>query len=1270
MAKTDELTGRPLALAEILAAAYCALRYDEIALVADRAGGPMVSVSGWKAAARSLDGAGWVKRGHSIELIGPREPLVRRLIQQRRFTALAVAVDRTQHRWERAGWQLRAARMALVRGDVREFLALEHEIHPAWLVQWHVAPLQTEALRSYPETLRRLTVARVASYGLIAAKRLDGLHDLLEGLDLERADLLAGRLEASDDPGVRAVLALQRGEVKKAARGFAEALTALRRRTGDRDAVLDVLEGVFAPLAFVLDGSVSKKKQARTQIRRRLAVAGGLGASPFDGHTHLLSLIDGVRSEVASTHPMAVLVESLVARWSDLGADEKRLRAAEELAEELGWSWIAAELAHVRGQPPPDGLPGLLGARESTPAWEQRLRRIEETLGGAKPAKAKKRKRIAWVVQRYGDHVDVSAREQVSGARGWSVGRPIADSRLAKGGVTGMSEQDLRIAACIKPQRSWGWRSETWYEWKDEVWAELIGHPALFDANGEPIRVVRIEPRIRVRPDGEDLIVSLEPAYHDGVQVEELDGAGFEVTAFTKAQRETARLLTPSVRVPRTARGRVDEVIASLGEVFDVEGGSSEIDGDPSPLVRLWPDGRGLRVWLGVRPAPGAPVLAPGDGAGTVLGRVDGRAVRVRRDLSAELRLATEVEEACPTLASAELLNDLVRGLPDPDQALALLEELSRIGACVEWPEGGRIDVKPVSSSALSLKIDGANDWFEASGHLEVDDASVLAFHELLALVEKTPGRFIRLDDGRVLALAEKFRRQLDALARSARRRGKRVEVHALASDGMAQLAEHAEVDESWSRWRERLDVPPAAPPIPDGLGASLRPYQREGFVWLWRMAELGIGACLADDMGLGKTVQTLAVLLSRGGPTLVVAPTSVCPGWASEARRFAPSLCVNRFGTGSRDLGDLGPSDLVVCSYGLLVSELDRLKAVRWRQVVLDEAHAIKNPKTQRHKAARALNADWRVTLTGTPIENRLGELHAQLDFLNPGALGSDASFRKRYARPIQEGDVEVTRQLRRIVTPLLLRRTKGEVLDDLPGRTEVDLLVEADAASASFYEALRQRALEELEASDDVGHIQVLAHLTRLRLAACSPQLVDGTVDLEGPKLEAFDDFVDALQRGGHRALVFSQFVKHLGLLRGRLEASGVEYQYLDGSTPSAQRQRAVDAFQGGAGRVFLISLKAGGTGLNLTAAETVLHMDPWWNPAVEDQASDRAHRIGQTRPVTVYRMIAKGTIEERILALHREKRGLADRLLSGAGQAAGLSAEELVRLLRDSG
>ncbi len=467
----------------------------------------------------------------------------------------------------------------------------------------------------------------------------------------------------------------------------------------------------------------------------------------------------------------------------------------------------------------------------------------------------------------------------------------------------------------------------------------------------------------------------------------------------------------------------------------------------------------------------------------------------------------------------------------------------------------------------------------------------------------------------------------------------------------------------------------------PEGLTAELRPYQLRGWSWLHFLAQQQMGAVLADDMGLGKTVQTLALLeASRGqGPALVVAPTSVLRNWQQEAERFTPQL---RLGLlhGSKRSSQLqrlasGELDLLITSYAILRRDIESLREVEFRTVVLDEAQAIKNPDSQTAGAARSLQAQHRIALTGTPLENRLGELWSLMEFLNPGFFGSLKRFEQRLAGPAASGNQVAVTAIRKRIQPFMLRRLKEDVAPDLPPRTETVVYCPMSDEQQQRYEAIRKAAVEGLaqpaEPTTAAGRMknrrmQVLAALTRLRQASCHPALLpEGSPAADSGKLDRLLQLLARLVEAGHRALVFSQWTSLLDLVEARLEEAALQWLRLDGST--RKRAEVVERFQRADGPpIFLISLKAGGTGLNLTAADHVFHLDPWWNPAVERQATDRAHRIGQTQPVFSWKLVSEGTVEERILGLQQRKQQLADAVLGGSG-AETIALEDLEELLK---
>jgi len=475
--------------------------------------------------------------------------------------------------------------------------------------------------------------------------------------------------------------------------------------------------------------------------------------------------------------------------------------------------------------------------------------------------------------------------------------------------------------------------------------------------------------------------------------------------------------------------------------------------------------------------------------------------------------------------------------------------------------------------------------------------------------------------------------------------------------------------------------------PAPPAFPERLRPYQEHGLGWLQFLRELGFGGILADDMGLGKTVQTLAHLLLEQDagrldrPSLVVAPTSVLANWAREARRFAPSLRVLVLHGPDRGqrFASVPESDLVITSYALAHRDRETLAAHAWHLLVLDEAQAIKNPRAKAGQALRALDARHRLCLTGTPLENHLGELWSLLDFVEPGLLGDPRQFRRLYRRPVEkEGDERRRAALARRIAPFLLRRTKDEVTPELPEKVEIEQLVELHPEQRDVYESIRVAMHDKVRAALaarglERSRVVVLDALLKLRQICCDPRLVklDSVRRIRrSAKLDLLMELLPEMIDEGRRVLVFSQFTSMLGLIEEALAGEGIEHVKLTGRT--RDRDAPVRRFQAGEVPLFLVSLKAGGTGLNLTRADTVIHYDPWWNPAVEAQATDRAHRIGQERKVFVYRLITGGTVEQRMLGLQGRKRALARSMLAGreAGGGVDLSREDLEHLLEPLG
>ena len=665
--------------------------------------------------------------------------------------------------------------------------------------------------------------------------------------------------------------------------------------------------------------------------------------------------------------------------------------------------------------------------------------------------------------------------------------------------------------------------------------------------------------------------------------------------------------------------------------------------------------------------------------AGTV---GDGFGTRTQMDALLALRRAARAWPALTPLLSAAVPDAVELADEEVTELLGTgSRALAGAGVDVHWPkelsrdlsaraevgppggaQAGRTDMSGTGPSLLSADSLLSFNWTFALGGEGLTRGELDLLTEANRPVVRLRDQWVLVDPDearRARAQQDHRIRPVDALASvltgSTEVDGRRVEVR--PTGWLAEL-------------RERLADPEAQDTVaqPAALDATLRDYQRRGLNWLVRMTSLGLGCCLADDMGLGKTITLIALHLHRqtdadaAGPTLVVCPTSLMGNWQREIERFAPGTPVRRFHGTRRDLEALADGEFVLTTYGTMRLDSDRLAAVPWGMVVADEAQHVKNPYSETARQLRAVGARARVALTGTPVENNLSELWAVLDWATPGLLGGLGAFRRRYARAVEGSqDPAAAERLARLVRPFLLRRRKSDpgIAPELPPKTETGHPVSLTAEQTGLYEAVVREALAEIAGADSMARRgMILKLLTALKQICNHPAqyLKEDRPRITGRsgKLELLDELLDTILSEGASTLVFTQYVQMARLLERHLAARGVTSLLLHGGTSVAARESLVRRFQDGEAPVFLLSLKAAGTGLNLTRAEHVVHYDRWWNPAVEAQATDRAHRIGQTRPVQVHRLIAEGTIEERIAALLHRKRELADAVL-GTGEAA---------------
>ncbi len=776
------------------------------------------------------------------------------------------------------------------------------------------------------------------------------------------------------------------------------------------------------------------------------------------------------------------------------------------------------------------------------------------------------------------------------------------------------------------------------------------------------------------------------PGWHidttDGVARPVVDGV---TPAWLQRLYRSPALVHPIQDLPRLLTEYIPKVAASLStDLPDLSSVADVLDAPPHFQIRATGDIVEARLKLRVD-YQGAEYDVPASGFPSPLAfqeptRGAARPRVVRRDVGSEMVAVQQVLSlgGFAVDETGELL--VARG----DDAIRFWTE--GIGTLPEtWDRFIPSDLVDVTihdkAVAPQARVSSGIDWLSLDLTFQVDGIAVDE-NELRECLE-SGRRLVRLSDGtyapvRTDEVSEILERMAEIVATSGGANKLALSQAGRVQDLLDLVGNQRVSPEAKSLFQKLSDITKIESIAkPRSLKANLRPYQKDGFSWLVFLYELGAGGILADDMGLGKTVQAIALLLWLKSKHkekinhLVIAPTSVVPNWLLEIEKFAPTLkAMVWHGPDRHELSDqLADVDVLITSYALMRRDEDMLQKLGFHYVILDEAQHIKNPMSATARAVKKLKSERRLALTGTPIENRLSEIWSIFDFVSPNLLGSLARFEEKFARPIDRGDQEAAAKLRAAIHRFVLRRTKTEVAKDLPPKIEQDIIVPfADEQSKLYKQILRQireSVLSEIEKQGVAKtQIQILAALTRLRQVACDPRLMK----LDGPwneelsgKLSALKEIMQEAVAGGHRVLIFSQFVEMLKLIRTLLEQEGITHEWLTGDTKD--RMARVEHFNKDESvSAFLISLKAGGTGLNLVGADTVIHFDPWWNPAVEDQATDRAHRIGQKKTVSVYRLIAKDSVEEKILQLSAKKRELMTNVLNTDAPMKGLTKQDV--------
>jgi len=904
--------------------------------------------------------------------------------------------------------------------------------------------------------------------------------------------------------------------------------------------------------------------------------------------------------------------------------------------------------------------------------------------------------RIAWNID---SRFDLSIHPMVQQPRkrggGWLKGRKV-DMAILFQNENRLSEVDLRVRSKVKIAASNSSYYTNPYTYDiGEILFELIGQPCV-TLDGDPVEVAALDATLTVQKlkSGLKFVFDNDPETRrlsvnktSIIQIDRHQNRVF-VSKVTEQQasftKELLELASVSVQREKEFFERAFKFqrFVDLKLPTDVAGPTVSDPSSHAIILRANTDGSldyGIRVRLSddrlVKPAEGPAIRSS---------TKDNKPVQLVRQMSEErlqfnslsMRLGLDSNNTDGTLDDFEKTFSLIEALQTSESDIEVL-----------WDKTSEAPIRmlgTISAQNVRVGITQKRDWFNLTGSCTIGDQEF----DIISLMENLRvdaegarrGDFIKLKDGGWAKISEQLRNSLNQIRDSVNQERGVLKFDRTSAVALREAEQHLQIQstKAWQDCLARLHRSETLEPVlPTGLRANLRDYQVDGFKWLRRLAEWGVGGILADDMGLGKTVQTLGAIVDRAseGPTLVIAPTSVCFNWMREVEKFAPDMSAFMYRETDRAefLSTLGKDQIVVCSYGLALRDAEQLAKVDWATMVLDEAQAVKNSRSKTSMAIATIPSKWTIALTGTPVENHLGELWSLFRIVAPGVFGSWEQFRIRFAGPIErDNDDERRVALRNRLQPFVLRRTKSEVLKDLPARTEMNLYVELSHAERTLYDEVRLTAIGEADAIAKLPDVQdqrfkILALLTRLRQISCHPKMVHESWNQGSAKLTQLTETLLQLREEGHRVLIFSQFVSHLKLIREMMDTEKITYQYLDGKTPPATRQTEVDKFQNGDATAFLISLKAGGSGLNLTAADYVIHMDPWWNPAVEDQASDRAHRIGQQRPVMVYRIVAQNTIEEEILRLHDTKRDLVAGILDGTHSAGKLSTADLLALIK---
>lgn len=929
-------------------------------------------------------------------------------------------------------------------------------------------------------------------------------------------------------------------------------------------------------------------------------------------------------------------------------------------------------------------------------SWEIAFRDIRQNLIYSKQAE----KRIIYFLD--GLWLDNIVEQTRRDDGTWDAGVSISRKQFMNEGYSSMNDADRRIAAQMRvrvvdvPEAG-------------IIFNELCGSDRLFVGQpySRPFQPAEIEleqPKISFKAYGDCISISSNVPFDKKKKLPNCiarvtEEGKYSAMLLNDLQKDILQRILPTDRLPLHAVGEVKLLAERLQGIIDVESdlllaeNIQTVEGGGTIAIRITPHEKehDYHVQMLAAPLPEGEIRYPaGEGDPIIYDQVDGKTTIVRRNMELEQGNYEVLHEfICDKIG--DVFTDFMTARLSTSQSLLTLLEYAyehQGTFMLEWPRGRELKFKGVMKPAdVEIQVSTNVEWFSIQGQVKIP-GSTLSFKELLDRYRDAEiDGYIQIGENEFMRMTQALKKHIEDLDGVINGTEKSTKAQTVGKYDVGALAEilgedgglHAQMDEGFlsllSRMRNAYDKPAE---VPSTLNATLRDYQKEGYEWMARLTEWGAGACLADDMGLGKTVQTIALLLHRAdkGASLVIAPKSLILNWEKEMQKFAPSLNVINI-NGEKDkksaIQKAAAGDVVLTTYGVLVTQKEPLADRQWNTICLDEAHYIKNRMTRTSRVAMSLTGDAKVILTGTPLQNHLGEMWNLFQFINPGMLGPWQQFVDKYIK--SPWDELVQRELKDRTMPFILRRTKAEVLDDLPDKISYEQMVELTPEELQIYEKIRKdvelkfkkhKTAEERKMAKKLN-ISFFQELTKLRLLANSVSLVYPEWKAESSKIAALRDIVSSLgSRKDNKVLIFSQFTSFLSQVGLMMKDAEVDYLYLDGQTAMDERQRLVDEFQQGDCQFFLISLKAGGLGLNLTAANYVILMDPWWNPSIEDQATDRAHRIGQERNVTVIRLVSANTIEEKILKLHEDKQSLSDRILDGTSESAALTMDEILDMV----